>query len=268
MFVVNSRCKNMDDTDFYGVGLLNDDTHSFKYVIDMLVKLCGVTPERGLSMAREIHRIGKGIVFSGTRDECENMLGLVSEYGPDPLVPNSSGSIAGYIERNAKPNIVTNLTGNRVPIFPRVVCFVFVFGLIGALFAIPGGVLKKPESPTNTSKPTEVPTARPLPGPTWFSCGRNGKSYIIQYSWKNVGDRPIRTVYIDWTVYNKDGVVVHTLVDYPIYSVPDSQPGVAPGETYRPGPQEGYVIPFGDSSPDAPHRCTGRITRTTEAGIK
>ena len=85
----------MDDTDFYGVGLLNDQTHSFNYVIEMLVKLCGVTPEQALSMARLIDRNGKAIVFSGTRDECENMLRLVSGYGPDPLLSNSNGPIAG-----------------------------------------------------------------------------------------------------------------------------------------------------------------------------
>jgi hypothetical protein len=100
------------------------------------------------------------------------------------------------------------------------------------------------------------------------SCGRGGKSYLVQEVWKNIGDRPIRTVYVDIYVYNKAGMLVHQVLDYPIYSVPNSAPGVAPGETHRPGPEEGYVIPIGTDSPDDPAKCTGGITRATEEGIK
>ena len=145
----------MDDTDFYGVGLLNDQTHSFNYVIEMLVKLCGVTPEQGLSMAREIDRNGKAIVFSGTRGECENMLRLVSEYGPDPLLPNSNGPIAGYIERNAKPNNVTKQAGNQVGVILALLCFVVP---IGAFFAVGIFVGRSKESvePVNQPGPSAV----------------------------------------------------------------------------------------------------------------
>ena len=145
----------MDDTDFYGVGLLNDQTHSFNYVIEMLVKLCGVTPEQGLSMAREIDRNGKAIVFSGTRGECENMLRLVSEYGPDPLLPNSNGPIAGYIERNAKPNNVTKQAGNQVGVILALLCFVVP---IGAFFAVGifVGRSKEAVEPVNQPGPSAV----------------------------------------------------------------------------------------------------------------
>jgi hypothetical protein len=113
--------------------------------------------------------------------------------------------------------------------------------------------------------------SRPIPVEkiegTFASCGRGGQSYIVQHSWKNVGNHPVRTVYATIRIVNKDGVTVFSKTDYPIYSVSNAHPGVAPGETYKPRPEEGVVIPFGTSRPDSPHKCFTAITKATEAAI-
>ena len=99
-------------------------------------------------------------------------------------------------------------------------------------------------------------------------CPSGSKSYLLKKPWKNIGNRPIRTLYVTIRVYAKDGREVDTAVDYPIYSVPDSEPGVAPGETHQPGSAEGYIIPIGYSSPDAPNVVDVTSTSATESGIE
>ena len=46
----------------YNVVLLNDNDHTYDYVIDMLRKLFGHTKERGFQMADEVHHTGRVIV--------------------------------------------------------------------------------------------------------------------------------------------------------------------------------------------------------------
>jgi tetratricopeptide (TPR) repeat protein len=99
-------------------------------------------------------------------------------------------------------------------------------------------------------------------------CPSGPDKFLLREKWKNVGDRPIRTLYMNITVYNKDGKKVYGATDYPIYSVPDSEPGVLPGQTHVPGAHEGFIIPFGVGHPDQPHEVTGKYTRATEKGIK
>jgi hypothetical protein len=99
-------------------------------------------------------------------------------------------------------------------------------------------------------------------------CPRGSDKFLLREKWKNVGDRPIRTLYMTITVYNKDGKKVHEATDYPIYSVPDSEPGVLPGQTYEPGINEGYIIPIGVGHPDEPKEVTGKYTKAAEKGIK
>jgi hypothetical protein len=99
-------------------------------------------------------------------------------------------------------------------------------------------------------------------------CPRGNDKFILREKWKNVGDLPIRTLYMNISVYNKEGKKVFGAKDYPIYSVPDSEPGVLPGQTYTPGGNEGFVIPFGCNHLDASSEATGRYTRATEKGIR
>ena len=45
----------------YNVVLLDDDVHSFEYVIRMLKTLFGHPPERGYRMAMEVHTTGRAV---------------------------------------------------------------------------------------------------------------------------------------------------------------------------------------------------------------
>src|SRR5438309_3677215 len=55
----------------YNVVLLNDDDHSYAYVIVMLQELFGYPPEKGFQLAKEVDTTGRVIVFTGPLEVAE-----------------------------------------------------------------------------------------------------------------------------------------------------------------------------------------------------
>jgi ATP-dependent Clp protease adaptor protein ClpS len=55
----------------YNVILLNDDHHSFGFVIAVLRKVFGVTDERAFELASEAHHSGRAVVWTGLRERAE-----------------------------------------------------------------------------------------------------------------------------------------------------------------------------------------------------
>jgi len=63
----------------YIVIVYNDDVHTFDEVILQMQKAIGCTYEHGLSVAVEIDRDGRAVVFAGSKDECEHVAGILRE---------------------------------------------------------------------------------------------------------------------------------------------------------------------------------------------
>jgi ATP-dependent Clp protease adaptor protein ClpS len=82
----------------YHVILLNDDDHSFQYVIAMLQKLFGHPPETGYKMAMEVHTQGRVIVDTTSRERAELKQEQIHAFGADPLIPRCKGSMSAVIE--------------------------------------------------------------------------------------------------------------------------------------------------------------------------
>ena len=82
----------------YHVVLLNDDDHSFEYVITMLQKLFGHPVETGYQMAVEVHTKGRVIVDTTTLERAELKRDQIHAYGPDPLIGHCKGSMSAEIE--------------------------------------------------------------------------------------------------------------------------------------------------------------------------
>jgi ATP-dependent Clp protease adaptor protein ClpS len=82
----------------YNVVLLNDDDHSFDYVIAMLQQLFGHPREKGLQMAWEVHTQGRVIVDTTTLERAELKRDQIHAFGPDPLIPRCKGSMSATIE--------------------------------------------------------------------------------------------------------------------------------------------------------------------------
>ncbi len=82
----------------YNVILLDDDVHSFEYVIRMLNTLFGHPPERGYRMAVEVHTTGRVTVITTNLEHAELKRDQIHTFGPDPLIPHCKGSMAAIIE--------------------------------------------------------------------------------------------------------------------------------------------------------------------------
>jgi ATP-dependent Clp protease adaptor protein ClpS len=82
----------------YNVILLNDDDHSFDYVIRMLQKLFGHPETMGYKMALEVHTRGRVIVDTTTRERAELKRDQIHAFGPDPGIPRCKGSMSATIE--------------------------------------------------------------------------------------------------------------------------------------------------------------------------
>jgi ATP-dependent Clp protease adaptor protein ClpS len=82
----------------YHVILLNDDDHTFDYVIKMLKELFAHPEEKGFQMADEVHRSGRVIVLTTTLEHAELKQDQIHAYGPDPLLARCKGSMSAVIE--------------------------------------------------------------------------------------------------------------------------------------------------------------------------
>jgi ATP-dependent Clp protease adaptor protein ClpS len=80
------------------VVLLDDDDHTYDYVIEMLRQLFGHTEGVALRMAREVDSTGRVIVDTTTRERAELKRDQIHAFGPDPLIPRCQGSMSASIE--------------------------------------------------------------------------------------------------------------------------------------------------------------------------
>jgi ATP-dependent Clp protease adaptor protein ClpS len=82
----------------YNVVLLDDDDHSFEYVIYMLGKVFGHPPRKGYRMAIEVDTTGRVVVATTNLEQAELKRAQVHAFGPDPLIPRCKGSMSAIIE--------------------------------------------------------------------------------------------------------------------------------------------------------------------------
>ena len=69
----------------YNVVLLNDDDHSFDYVIAMMQQIFGYPREKGYQLAYKVHTDGRVIVLTTTMEHAELKRDQIHAFGPDPF---------------------------------------------------------------------------------------------------------------------------------------------------------------------------------------
>src|SRR4051794_24941726 len=82
----------------YHVVILNDEEHSFEYVIELLTKLFGHPVATAEELTLRIHHTGRAIVMTTHREKAELKREQVLAYGPDPRMSISKGPLGCYIE--------------------------------------------------------------------------------------------------------------------------------------------------------------------------
>lgn len=78
--------------------LLDDNDHTYEYVIEMLGTVFGYAPEKAFALARLVDTHGRVTLMTGERNQCEAKQSQVHAYGADPRIPASKGSMTAIIE--------------------------------------------------------------------------------------------------------------------------------------------------------------------------
>ena len=82
----------------YNVVLLNDDDHSYEYVIEMLKVVFAHPEERGMQMAEEVDSTGRVIVLTTHKERAELKRDQIHGFGADPRLEASRASMRAVIE--------------------------------------------------------------------------------------------------------------------------------------------------------------------------
>jgi len=82
----------------YHVIILNDDEHTFDYVIEMLQAVFNLPHATAMSRTVEADATGSAIVVTTNLEEAERKRDSVHAYGPDWRLPHSRGSVAALVE--------------------------------------------------------------------------------------------------------------------------------------------------------------------------
>ncbi len=82
----------------YHVVLLNDDDHTYDYVIEMVKVIFAYPDEKGYQLAKAVDRDGRVILLTTHRELAELKRDQIHAYGVDARVATCKGSMSSVIE--------------------------------------------------------------------------------------------------------------------------------------------------------------------------
>lgn len=82
----------------WNVVLIDDQDHSYGYVINMMQKLFFVSPEKAFAIAKTVDTSGRAICVTTHKEYAEFKRDQIHAYGPDPSMSRSVGSMTAIIE--------------------------------------------------------------------------------------------------------------------------------------------------------------------------
>ena len=82
----------------YHVVLLDDDDHTYDYVIEMLQKIFIFSLDQAYRHAEEVDRAGRTVLITCELREAEYGRDQIHAYGPDWRLPRSQGSMSAVVE--------------------------------------------------------------------------------------------------------------------------------------------------------------------------
>lgn len=82
----------------YRVVLLDDNDHTYDYVIEMLQKLFAMSAEQAFRHAQEVDSAGRTVIITCELPEAEFGRDQILAYGADWRMPRSKGSMSAIVE--------------------------------------------------------------------------------------------------------------------------------------------------------------------------
>jgi ATP-dependent Clp protease adaptor protein ClpS len=93
-----SPSRKTDKLPPYNVVLLDDDHHSYAYVIEMLGTIFGYDEQKGFKLAEEVDTRGRVILLTTHKEKAELKRDQVTSYGADFRMESSQGSMSAIVE--------------------------------------------------------------------------------------------------------------------------------------------------------------------------
>jgi ATP-dependent Clp protease adaptor protein ClpS len=87
-----------DPRALYHLILLDDDHHTYQYVVLMLGAIFGYSFDKGFAIACVVDSQGQAVVLTGSHDEVSLKQQQVHAFGADPLMADCRGSMSAVIE--------------------------------------------------------------------------------------------------------------------------------------------------------------------------
>lgn len=78
--------------------LLDDDYHTYEYVIFMLGRLFGYPVEKAFAIACVVDSQGQAVLMTGPYEEARRHQEQIHAFGADPRMPECRGSMSAIIE--------------------------------------------------------------------------------------------------------------------------------------------------------------------------
>jgi ATP-dependent Clp protease adaptor protein ClpS len=85
-------------TPMYRVVLLDDNDHTYDYVIEMLQRIFYFSLEEAYRHAEEVDRCGRTVLIICELGEAEYARDQIQAFGPDRRLPRSVGSMSAVVE--------------------------------------------------------------------------------------------------------------------------------------------------------------------------
>jgi ATP-dependent Clp protease adaptor protein ClpS len=82
----------------WNVVLIDDDEHSYEYVIRMMQELFGHPLEKGFKIAQAVDKDGRAVCLTTHKEHAELKCEQILAFGRDPLMRVSKGSMTAIIE--------------------------------------------------------------------------------------------------------------------------------------------------------------------------
>lgn len=95
------EASNPDLEPLYHLVLLDDNDHSYPYVVEMLGKLFGYAREKAFALARIVDTEGRVIIETASHEQVTRHQTQVHAYGADPRIERCKGSMTAIIEEAA-----------------------------------------------------------------------------------------------------------------------------------------------------------------------
>lgn len=90
--------KNPAISPMFNIVLIDDDDHTYEYVIEMLIEIFGHNQRGAFHMALTVDYTGRVVVFTGHKEVAERKRNEIISYGPDWRLARSTGSMSAVVE--------------------------------------------------------------------------------------------------------------------------------------------------------------------------